>query len=274
MKKKDSFSIVIENLTWNFGDRNVLKNINLELEKNKFYTIIGPNGSGKTTLLKNISKILFPKKECIYINEIDLTAMKNKKLAQNISYVPQNTMIDFDFSVMDIVLMGRTPYMRRFQSEQEKDIEIAKKAMKMTNVWHLREKNIKELSGGERQRVIVARALTQDTDIIILDEPISNLDIQHQVELLDTVKFLKKDITVIAVLHDLNLAARYSDYLILMDKGEIIQKGSPKEVLTKEIIEKVYNINVNMIEDPLTGSPHIIPISTYFKNKGRNKGNE
>jgi iron complex transport system ATP-binding protein len=107
--------------------------------------------------------------------------MKNKKLAQNISYVPQNTMIDFDFSVMDIVLMGRTPYMRRFQSEQEKDIEIAKKAMKMTNVWHLREKNIKELSGGERQRVIVARALTQDTDIIILDEPISSLDIQHQV---------------------------------------------------------------------------------------------
>ncbi|MCY6369643.1 ABC transporter ATP-binding protein [Clostridium ganghwense] len=264
MKKKYSVPIIIKDLKWNYGDRNVLKNINLEFERNKFYTIIGPNGSGKTTLLKNISKILFPKKECVYINEIDLITMKNKTLAQNISYVPQNTMIDFEFSVMDVVLMGRNPYMGRFQSEREEDIEIAKKAMQMTNTWKLREKNINELSGGERQRVIVARALTQDTDIIILDEPISNLDIHHQIELLDTVKFLKKDITVIAVLHDLNLAAKYSDYLILTNNGEIVQKGSPREVLTKENIEKVYSIKVNMIEDPVTGSPHIIPMSTYF----------
>lgn len=267
--KNNSFPIVIKNLEWSYGDRKILNNINLEIEKNNFYTIIGPNGSGKTTLLKSISKILIGRKNCIYVNNRDLTSIKQKELAVYMACVPQNTVIDFEFTVMDIVLMGRTPYLNKFQSESEEDIKIAEKAMKMTNTWHLRDKNINQLSGGERQRVIVARALTQDTNIIILDEPISNLDIQHQIEILDIIKFVKKDVTVIAVLHDLNLAAKYSDYLILLNKGKVIEQGKPEEVLTRKYIEKVYNIRVNMIKDPVTGSPHVIPVSEYFKDSNQ-----
>ncbi|MFD3158214.1 heme ABC transporter ATP-binding protein [Haloimpatiens sp. FM7330] len=260
------YALKINNLNFKYDEKPILNDVSLKIRKNKFYSILGPNGSGKSTLLKNICKSLEPPSNSIFINDVDLTKMKNTDIAKSLSYVPQNTNIGFDFSVMDIVLMGRNPYIKRFQSENAKDFEIAEKAMDLTNTLHLKDKSITELSGGERQRVIIARALTQQTNILLLDEPTSNLDIYHQIDILDTIKFLKTNITVIAVLHDLNLASQYSDFIILLKDGKIISIGSPTEVLTKENIKNTYNIDVHIVKDPITGHPHIIPLSKKLKN--------
>lgn len=266
MSDDKSYSIKINNLSCTIGNDEILHNINLIIEKNKFYSIIGPNGSGKTTLLKNISKTLEPPKNTIFIDGKDLRDLRANHLAKEMAYVPQNTQINFDFSVMDIVLMGRTPYLKRFQSESSHDIETAKKAMDLTNIWHLRDKNINNISGGERQRVIIARAMVQQTKILLLDEPISNLDIHHQVNILDTIKTLnlEKNITVIAVLHDLNMAAEYSDYLILLHQGKIQAEGRPESVLTEDNIKKVYNMDICILKNPITKKPYIIPVGKNF----------
>lgn len=271
MDCSNMFPICIKNLNYSYGNNQILKNINLKFHKNKFYSIIGPNGSGKTTLLKNILKVLPCKKGSIYIYGEDILKFKNKDLAKKLSSVPQNTNIDFDFSALDVVTMGRNPYIDRFKNESPNDLTLVKKAMEVTNTLKFKEKNINSLSGGERQRVIIARAIAQDTPIILLDEPISSLDIQNQIDVLDTMKLLNKNVTVIAVLHDLNLAAEYSDFLILLKKGEVFCSGSPKMVLTKENIQKVYNIDSYITKNPITNKPYIIPISKINKNKSMEK---
>lgn len=261
-----TYPIKINNLSCTLGSEKILHSINLNIEKNKFYSIIGPNGSGKTTLLKNITKAVEPLKNTIFINELEIQKLKNKEFAKKIAYVPQSTQINFDFSVMDIVLMGRTPYLKRFQSEGANDIQIAKNVMKLTDTWNLKDKNINDLSGGERQRVIIARAIVQETGILLLDEPISNLDIHHQIKVLDTIKTLNKEqeLTVVIVLHDLNLAAQYSDYLILINEGKIQSQGIPENVLTPENIKEVYNMEICILKNPITHKPHIIPIGKKF----------
>ncbi|WP_186429251.1 ABC transporter ATP-binding protein [Clostridium sp. BSD9I1] len=261
MPTENCFSLIVKDLNYGYGNKNILHNINLEFTKGKFYTILGPNGSGKTTLLKNISRAVPVSNKKVYIDNNDINSLSSKDLAQNLASVPQNTNIDFEFTALDIVMMGRAPYLKRFQNEQERDFKIVEDCMKMTNTWELKDKNINELSGGERQRVIIARALAQDTDILLLDEPISNLDIQHQIEILDTIKFLSKDITVITILHDLNLAAEYSDSLILLKDGYIKAHGSVETVFTEKNLEEVYNMHVCLIKNPITGKPHVLPVS-------------
>lgn len=254
--------IKVKDLSWNYGEETILRGLNLNIEKGKFYSILGPNGSGKTTLLKNILKLLAPKKQSIFIGDEDITNISTKEMAKKIASVPQDTNVSFDFSVLDIVLMGRTPYLKRFEVEGEKDLAIAKEAMELTDTWRFKDKLINTLSGGERQRVIVARAMVQKTEILLLDEPISHLDIHHQVELLDTVSSLSKDkgITVVAVLHDINMAAQFSDYLILLSDGEIVSAGTPEEVIIKEKIQEVYKMECCIIKNPITMKPHVIPI--------------
>lgn len=255
------YSINVKDLNYSYDDKKILQDINISLEKNKFYSIIGPNGSGKTTLLKNIARILPPQKECIYIDGKEINSYKVRDLAKKMASVPQNTNIDFDFTVLDIILMGRSPYLKAFQNEGEKDLKIAHEVMEMTNTWHLKDKNINELSGGERQRVIIARALAQESEIILLDEPISNLDMQHQLEILDTVKYLNREVTIVAVLHDLNLAGEYSDYILMLKEGKILSSGKPEQVLTEKNIKETYNMNTYILKNPVTGKPHIIPVS-------------
>lgn len=264
MPERLEYPVKIDNLSWSYRDKCVLSNIGLTFEKNKFHSIIGPNGSGKTTLLKNISRILEPGKGVVFIGGKDIVSMGSKEAARRIACVPQNTSSDFDFSAMDIVMMGRSPHFRRFQPETEEDLEIVRNAMVATSTWQLKNKNINEISGGERQRVIIARALAQKAGIILLDEPISQLDIHHQVEILDMVKLLviNSEVTVLAVLHDLNMAAEYSDNIVLVDDGRIFLQGTPEQVLTGENIEKVYNLQVRIIKNPVTGKPHLIPVST------------
>lgn len=252
--------IKIKDLQWNYNEKKVLQDINLEIEKGKFYSIIGPNGSGKTTLLKNIARIMEPKRNTVLIDGKDIIGFKNKELARKIASVPQNTEINFEFSSHDVVMMGRTPYLSRFEVEKSTDEAIVKEAMETTNTWELRNKSINELSGGERQRVIIARALAQQPDIVLLDEPVSHLDIHHQVRIMDNIKTLNqnKNFTVIAVLHDLNLAAQYSDTLVLLHQGKVVALGTPEQVITKKNIKEVYDMDVYMMKNPSNNKPHMI----------------
>lgn len=254
-------AIEIHNLSFCFEKKPVLEGINLSFARGKFHTIIGPNGSGKTTLLRMLARALEVNKGMITVNGVDLKTLRPKNLARQLAVVPQDSTWEFDFSVLDVVLMGRTPYLSRFATEGEADLAAARQAMEMTDTWRLRERSIISLSGGERQRVLVARAIAQQTGIIILDEPVSHLDLHHQITLLKQVRELnrRKEITVLAVLHDLNLAAAFSDRLIVMAQGRVYCQGRPEEVLKPEIIRKVFGVEVAIIPNPETGRSYVLP---------------
>lgn len=252
--------IEINNLSFSYQDQLILKDIDLSFEKGKFYSIIGPNGSGKSTFIKNISKIVVPAHKAVFIDDKDVMSINSKNLAKTMAVIPQNITIDYEFTAFEIVMMGRSPYKKRFQDFNTEDRLIVEKYMKATDTWILKDKLITQLSGGENQRVIAARALCQETDIILLDEPTSHLDIQYQVEFLNIFKQLKKDKVIIAVLHDLNLSAIFSDQIILINKGQLIANGSPSEVINKTNIKNVYNLSVEVLENPISKCPYIIPI--------------
>lgn len=250
----------VEQLNFSYGEKSILKDINIKFDKGNFYSIIGPNGSGKSTFIKNISKMLSPKGNSVFIDGVDICTINNKRLAQTMAVIQQDILIEYDFTVFDVVIMGRSPYKRRFEDFGKEDEKIAEKYMKSTNTWYLKDKLITELSGGEAQRVIAARALTQEADIILLDEPTSHLDIQYQIEFLKIFKDLKKDKVIIAVLHDLNLASIFSDEIVLIDKGKVVAKGTPWQVINKENIKDVYNLEVEVFENQISKCPYIIPV--------------
>lgn len=254
-------AIKVQNLSFNYGANIVLKDINTIIKKGSFVSILGPNGSGKTTILKNICSILKPKKGVILVNDKDVNMMRPKSIAKVMAVVHQGNECDFDFTVHDIVLMGRFPYQRRFKSENKEDLDIVEKSMRATQVWDFREKSIFEISGGERQRVMIARALAQQPRILLLDEPVSQLDIKHQINIMNICRKLNRDneMTIVTTLHDINLAARYSDTIILMKKGKIEAVGSPQEVLTASNIKKVYGVDVKVHSLDSSSIPYIIP---------------
>ena len=257
------YALQVKNLSFNYGKKIILKDISLNIEKGKFVSIIGPNGSGKSTLLKNLNHIHKPKSGKIQLEELDIKKIKPRELAMKIALVPQNTIIDYEFTVEDIVLMGRHPYKGRFQKEDENDYIIVNQAMEMTNTLHLKDRIITEISGGERQRVIIAKALAQNPAIILLDEPTSHLDINHQIEILNLLRKLNQDkgTTIIVVIHDINLAARYSDKIVILNEGKIVDVGSPDDVITKKNIESIYNIDVVIEKNKYSNSLYLTPIN-------------
>lgn len=260
MDRKLINQLDVRNLSFSYNKKLILNNINLSFKKGKFYSIIGPNGSGKSTFIKNISKIISQEHGNVFLDNEDICTFNNKNLAKMMTVIPQNTVIDYDFSVFDIVMMGRSPYKRRLQEFNSEDEKVAEKYMKVTNTWGLKNKLITELSGGEIQRVIAARALSQETDIILLDEPTSHLDLQYQIEFLNIFKKLKDEKIIIVVLHDLNLASTFSDEIILINSGEVVDKGEPWCVINKKNIENIYNLSVKIFENPVSKCPYIIPV--------------
>lgn len=266
--------IKVRELFFSYYDNEILKDISISIHKGSFISIVGPNGSGKSTLLKNIAKNLEPASGEIWFESLDLLKMTPLELAQRMAVVPQSFNIDFPFSALEAVLMGRTPFLKRFQTESDKDQALAKWAMELTNTWHLRDRSVTEVSGGELQRIIVARALTQEPEIILLDEPTAHLDIQHQMELLELLESLNKTsgLTVITVLHDLNLASQFSDQVIMLQEGQIFASGKTADVLTAENIRAVYGMEVLLAENPLNQKFNIIPLarSKEFENKRKN----
>lgn len=266
MSSKDNprFSIEVKELNWQIGNARILKDIGLQLDKNSFVGIIGPNGSGKTTLLRNISSWYKPDAGTVLIHGRDVLSYTSRALAHEMAFVTQNARIEFEFTAMDIVLMGRSPYISRFGSETQEDIEKSRKIMELTKTWELKDRSVTTLSAGEMQRVMIARALVQDTPILLMDEPISNLDINHQIQIMDLIKGYQREkgVTVVMVLHDLNIAAQYCEKLILLNRGEIFCSGEPETVLTRDNIRAVYGIDVHIMENPLSGHPMVVPIST------------
>ena len=264
-------AISTKNLNHSYGDNLVLMNISFAVSKGEFFIIIGPNGSGKTTLMKVISGILKLQKGRLEILDRPINGYSRKALAKTIAFVPQMVPVDFPFTVTEIVLMGRSPYLGMLGLEEEKDLKIAKQAIAFTGMEHLAHRKLDQLSGGEQQRVFIARAICQEPDIILLDEPTASLDLAHQTRVMDLMEKLKaqKGVTVVIVSHDVNLAAMYSDQLLLLNNGQVVCQGSPDEVLTFNTLEEAYGCTLLVDESPLGKIPRVTQVPRKFMNVDR-----
>ncbi|OYD14810.1 hypothetical protein CH333_07160 [candidate division WOR-3 bacterium JGI_Cruoil_03_44_89] len=246
----------IINITVGYRRLPVLRELSLRIRENEFLGIIGPNGGGKSTLLRTICGILQPWNGKILLCGKDLASLAKKEIARKIGYVPQASSFAFPFSCEEVVLMGRYAH----DGNRKRDYEVAKWAMGLTDTLALKERKINELSGGELQRVIIARALAQEPKILLLDEPTVHLDINHRVEIFKLLRELKSHgITIITVLHDLNLASEYSERVVVIKDGRILYDGLPLDIIDKEIIKRIYGIEVNIIKNPLSGLPLVLP---------------
>ncbi len=250
----------ISELICRYDDIIAVKGVSFNVKRGEFLGIIGPNGSGKSTILRSIAKVLKPEEGNIKLNGKSIFKLKAREIARQIAVVPEDTTVNFSFTVLDIVMMGRTPYIGRFELEDRSDLEIARKCMGLTNTLHLEDRFINHLSSGEKQRVMIAQALAQEPEVILLDEPTAHLDINHEVEIFDLLVRLQKktNLTVIVVSHNLNLASQYCRRLILLRDGKIVKQGKPEEVITEETIKAVYETNVIVGKNPKTKAPHLI----------------
>lgn len=253
--------IDVDDLCAGYGSEDIIREISFGAKKGEFIGIIGPNGSGKTTLLKAISRVLESSGGVVTLEGRALSDFGQKELARIMSVVPQETAMNFSYTVADIVMMGRFPFKERFTKEDADDYRIVREAMEVTNVAHLADRAVTDISGGERQRVIIARALAQQPKVLLLDEATAHLDINHQVEILSIIRDLGENVTKIGVFHDLNLAAEFCDRIVLMADGQVRAIGTPAEVLTMERLRDEYGITAMVQTNPLTGRPLIMPLS-------------
>ena len=263
----------IKNLTCGYHLKSILKGISFRVESKELLGIIGPNGSGKTTLLRAISGLLKPTQGEISLEGDDIRTIGIKELACKIAVVSQNSAPNH-MTVEEFVLLGRIPHYQRLQFlETKKDLEIAKRSMDLTDTLKLKGRLMTELSGGERQLVVIARALAQQPRLLLLDEPTTHLDITHQVAILDLIRRLNREfgITVLMVLHDLNLASEYCHRLVLINQGKIHKAGSPEEVMKYRIIEEVYKTVVVVEKNPISSKPYIFIVSEEERKKGGSK---
>jgi len=251
----------IRDVSFSYESTPILKDVTLSVDQGEFLGVMGPNGSGKTTLLRCICRVLEPRVGTILIDGRDLRKFSRSEVAKTVGVVPQSAMVDAAFTVFEIVLMGRTSHVGRFEAESIKDLEAAEEAMKKTDTLHLADRTFDELSGGERQRVIIARALAQEPRVLLLDEPTVHLDIKYQLELLELIERLNKQtgIVIVAVFHDLNLASQHCDSLILLHNGRIEAIGPPEQVLTPESIRRIYGVDVVVKRHPITNALHVAP---------------
>ena len=246
-----------------YGSIKALDNVTFSSREGEFAGILGPNGSGKTTLLKAISRTLTPRVGTVFLDDINIYDMKIREVAKNVAVVPQEAVATFDFTALDVVLMGRNPYIDRFRMESREDLAVAKRVMELTNTWDLADRPVNELSGGEKQLVIIARALTQEPKVLLLDEPTTHLDISHQISIMDILRGVckEKKLVVLAVFHDFNLATRYCDSAMLLNNGSIFSIGPIDTVLTGENIKKVFRVDMIVKRHPITESLYVVPLS-------------
>jgi iron complex transport system ATP-binding protein len=251
--------IRMESVDFRYPERPIFSGLSLSLEEGEILGLIGPNSSGKTTLLKLMDGLLQPQRGRILLEERNLEQIPRAQVARKIAVVPQAMEVPFSFTVGEIVLMGRAPYLTRFGWEKQKDLDVAREAMALTDVAGLGDRTFWELSQGEKQRVLIARALAQEPRIILLDEPTSHLDINHQVEINELIRGLnlQKGLTVLHISHDLNLAAEYCHRIVLLHQGSVFSAGVPSEVITEENIRRVYETKVLVEKNPLSGAPRI-----------------
>lgn len=253
----------IESLAVGYGGEPVLNGLDLAVARGEFLVVVGPNGSGKSTLVRAVTGALPPAEGRILLDGRDLRGLRPREVARTLAVVAQDTSVGFPFTVEEIVALGRIPHLPPLRSETPRDRAAVERAMRLTGTQPLAGRLVTALSGGERQRVMVARALAQEPRLLILDEPTAHLDIAHQVELLDLVRRLNRTegLTVLAILHDLNLAALYADRLVMLRGGRVWADGPPAEVLTEANILTVYGSRVRIVRHPSAGQPQVMLLS-------------
>lgn len=252
--------VKVEGVSFSIQEKQIITDIYFRAKEGQTVGVIGPNGSGKSTLLKNIYRVHQPDVGKITLDNESIDKLSVKKTAQKMAVVSQESSGAFDFSVREVVLMGRAPHKKMLESDSENDGKIADEALEKVGLSEYGNRSITTLSGGERQRVMVARALTQQAKVLILDEPTNHLDIHHQLQLMDLVKTL--DITVVTALHDLNIASNYCDWIYVMNEGEIVMSGTPEDVLTEKTLEKVFRVYTHIVTHPITNQTHITFLSS------------
>lgn len=250
------------NIVSGYDGKVIVNKVHLIIPQHKISIIIGANACGKSTLLKTMSKLMKPMAGTVTLEGKEIGEYPAKKLARQLGLLPQAPIVPQGITVNDLVGRGRFPHQKMLKGWSKADYEAVGQAMKTMNIEDLASRTIGELSGGQRQRVWIAMALAQQTDVLLLDEPTTFLDIAYQVEILDTLKELnrKKGTTIVMVLHDINLSARYGDHIFAMKNGELLAQGSPGEVITPQIIKEIFDINSMIIDDPVSHTPLMVPI--------------
>ncbi|MEU2363890.1 ABC transporter ATP-binding protein [Streptomyces noursei] len=248
-------------LTLSYEERTVVEGLDLDVPDGAVTVVVGPNACGKSTLLRALGRLLRPRRGAVLLDGTDLAKIPTRKIAQSLGLLPQTPVAPEAITVGDLVARGRQPHQRWWQQWSAEDERAVVEAMARTDVATLADRPVDELSGGQRQRVWIAMALAQETDLLLLDEPTTYLDIAHQVEVLDLVRQLnhERDRTVVAVLHDLNQAARYADHLVAMKAGRIVAQGRPGDVVTADLVREVFGLDSVVVPDPVTGSPLVVP---------------
>ena len=244
-----------EEIRLSYGAKEILKGVSLEVPDKQFVGVIGPNGSGKSTMLKCIYRVLKPTGGCVRLDGEGLNGISYRESAKKMAVLAQHNYYNFEFSVREVVLMGRAPHKKTLERDNAEDYKIVDEALKTVGMFDFIERDFSTLSGGEQQRVILARALAQQTPCLILDEPTNHLDITHQLQLMRMVKNL--NVTVISAIHDLNIAAMFCDRIYVLKDGEIVGQGKTEEVLTRELIRDIYKVETEIVRDH-NGQMHIL----------------
>ncbi|MGQ9681952.1 MAG: heme ABC transporter ATP-binding protein [Anaerolineae bacterium] len=254
-------SLSAHGLCFSYNGNPVLKDVSLALQPGRLIGVIGPNGAGKTTLVRLLSGLLRPDSGRVMLDGKPLAAWSRKEIGRRLAVVPQSPQLPETFTAGEVVLLGRTPYLGLLGNESAHDREVARRAMERTQCWHLAERLIGTLSGGERQRVVVARALAQEAPVLLLDEPTTHMDVNHQLGLVVLVKHLVQQyrLAALVILHDLNLASVYCDELILLAEGRVVARGQAHEVITPEQIRSAYRADILVMAHPQTGRPVVVP---------------
>jgi len=246
-----------------YDDRTVIEELRVEIPDGSFTVVVGPNACGKSTLLRSLSRLLKPTKGSVHLDGRDVQDYNGKEFARELGLLPQQSLAPEGITVVDLVARGRFPYQRMFRQWTEEDEAAVRRALEATQLVELSTRPVDALSGGQRQRVWIAMALAQETQILLLDEPTTYLDLAHQIEVLELCRRLNREgRTLVAVLHDLNQAARYATHLIAMRNGEIVAEGPPREVVTVETVRAVFGVRARVIDDPETTTPMVIPLAT------------
>jgi iron-siderophore transport system ATP-binding protein len=261
MSSTGTSRLTARDLTLAYEDRTVVDGLDLEIPEGKVTVVVGPNACGKSTLLRALGRLLRPRRGVVLLDGAELHRVPRRQLARTVGVLPQSPSAPDGITVADLVARGRQPHQTWWRQWSEEDERATAEALERTATADLAERPVEELSGGQRQRAWIAMALAQDTDLLLLDEPTTYLDIAHQVEVLDLIRQLnhERGRTVVAVLHDLNQAARYADHLVAMKAGRIVAQGPPRDVVTADLVREVFGLESVVVPDPVTGGPLVVP---------------
>lgn len=259
-------TLAAEHINAGYNHKTILSDISVTIPKNKISVILGANGCGKSTLLKTFARLLTPQNGQIVLDGKAVSEISSRKMAKTLGLLPQSPVVPDGIRVIDLVSRGRFPYRQFLKSMTKEDFAAVEEAMEIMGIKELADRSVDELSGGQRQRVWIALALAQQTDILLLDEPTTFLDISYQIEILDMLVDLnqRRKTTIAMVLYDINLSARYADYLFAMKNGKLVAEGTPDEIITPELMEEVYGLTCDVILDPVSHSPMVLPKGRHY----------